>query len=217
VQRLDESRTELRDLSYFWRRSLTTAVVSSRLADAVLPRRHDEAFVSGLLADIGVVVLARALPGKYGPIARRYRPYAGDSWMADERTVLGVTHGEVSAVVLEEWSLPTPIVDAVRYSDRPALAIPADAPGRALAPIISCAAELARALCEVRDAAKAAADCLSALGPLELGANVLAEMLPKIEHDVDALASMLRIHVVASSTFAQVAEQVSQQLAQPTV
>lgn len=216
VQRVDEARSELLDLAYFWRRSLTTAVVAARLADTLLPRRRDEAFVSGLLADIGVVVLARALPLKYGPIAKRYRPNGGDSWMTDERMALGVTHGEVSAVVLEEWSLPSAMVDAVRYSDRPALAIPADAPGRALAPIITCAAALARSLCDAREAPQAAHECLAALEPVALGPRVLAEMLPKVGHDVENLASMLRINVIAGETLAQVAEQLAAQLAQPT-
>ncbi len=215
VQRIDEQRSDLVDVSYFWRRSLTTAVVASRLADAVLPRRRDEAFVAGLLADVGVVVLSRALPSKYGPIARKYKPLGGTSWMDDEHKLLGLTHGEVSAVVLEEWSLPASIVEAARYSDRPAALIPADSPGLKLSPLVTAATVVARTLCEAQNPATSATECLAALEPLELGPGVLAEMLPRIEADVEAMAAMLRIDVIPNKIFKLIAEQVSSQLKSP--
>ena len=87
------------DSGYFWRRSLATAVLASRLASTVAPRHREEIFISGLLADIGIPVLTQALPQKYSPIVTRYAPHAVPFTDDEEREARrgdprrGVGHG----------------------------------------------------------------------------------------------------------------------------
>lgn len=206
VQRLDDSKDDALDLAYFWRRSLTTAVIAARLSDVIAPAERDQAFMAGLLADVGVVVLLRALPSRYRPIAEHYRPLGGEGWIAEEQRLLGVGHAEVSAVVLEEWRLPESLVNAVRLHHAPASS-------DVLAPIVGAASTVARVLCEAQDAATAADECAAACESVGLGLDALARCLPEIEGDVKSLAEMLRIEIVANRIFHLIAEQIANRVA----
>lgn len=215
VQRLEQNPTQLIDISYFWRRSLTRAVVAARLADAVLPRRRDEAFIGGLLAHLGVVVLSRALPSAYAPIAAAYKPLGGDAWKQGEYNLLGITHGEVSALVLEEWSLPASLVDAVRHHQA-FTPPPADAPGRELVAVLDAADAIAAVLCEAGNPVMAAEACMAAADLVGLGAPVIVATLPLVEQDVEALAGMLRVDVIPNKIFGLIAQQITLNLAAPS-
>ena len=63
VERVDSDATTGVDFdfSYYWRRSLGTAVLAARFADQLAPRRREEAFIGGLMADVGVVIMTRAI------------------------------------------------------------------------------------------------------------------------------------------------------------
>lgn len=215
VQRLDQSRKGLIDINYFWRRSLTRAVVASRLAEAAQPRHREEAFIGGLLAHVGVVVLAQAVPTAYKPIAEQYKPLGGRDWIAGEYNLLGVTHGEVSAMVLEDWSLPNEVTDAVRHQQTPADQLAADAPGRFVAPILGAADAIAALLCEAGNPQHAAEICIAAADRVHLSPAVLAQMLPLIEQDVEALAAMLRVDVIPNKVFSLIASQIVAQMSAP--
>jgi len=70
VQKTEEMACEHIDISYYWRLSVTTAILSSKFADALLPQRRDEAFME-VVDDVkaGKVLKAKgfvsdALPGE---------------------------------------------------------------------------------------------------------------------------------------------------------
>jgi len=215
VQSLNRAKTDPIDITYYWRRSLTTAVVSSRLASATTSRKREEIFIGGLLADVGVVILTQALPSKYEPIASQYRPLGGDMWMNSESAVMEVTHGEVSAMVLESWSLPALLVDAVRHHHGPYDALPADSPARDVARMIGAAGAIAACLCEAQDPARAATRCIDAMSPVGLDPAVLSEMLPNVQNDVESLAETLKLDVIPSRTYRLIAEQIARKLLAP--
>lgn len=216
VQRIDQSRTEPIDITYFWRRSLSTAVVASRLAEPLASRQREEAFIAGLLADTGVIVLAKALPSKYTPVASHYKPHGNDDWLELETRLLGVGHGEVSAMVLERWALPQILIDAVRHHHDPVESMPADAPWRMIAAIINAAGTIARALAEAQNPARAADTCVEAIERVGLAPSVLVDILPQVEADVSALAETLRVDVIPNKLFKLVADQIVANLGQPS-
>lgn len=213
VQRIEQSGSSLIDMTYYWRRSLTTAVVAAHLADTVLPKRRDEAFVAGLLADSGVLVLARALPSRYQPLAAQYAPFGGDGWIGQEQALLGVTHADVSAMVLEEWSLPGELVEAVRAHHLVCAAreAPDDAVG-ALASLVGAAGTVGRLLCEARDPADSAENCANALDAAGMDVGVLVNCFPMVERDVESLAALLRIDVIPDKIYKLIATHIQQQL-----
>lgn len=89
----------------YWRRSLTTAVAARTLAERVHGGQADEAFVCGLLCDIGMLAADHCAHDLYRPVLQRY---GADRTPIQciERLILGVTHERISAELLDHWGLP---------------------------------------------------------------------------------------------------------------
>ncbi len=200
------------DLSYFWRRSLATAILSARLADRVRRTLRDPAFTAGLLADIGVIILTRALPKQYGPVAELYAPKQCDDFLPRELDAVGVSHAEVSAVALERWALPTPIVEAVRWHHAQAMD---EAPDRVvpLARVLHGSSDIARFLCEAAAAPTLRAMSVWAMERVGLPLSALCEVLPGVESDLSDLANALKIEIIPSRVYKLLADSLAEQLA----
>jgi len=97
------------DYQDYWKRSLTSAVAARMLAELTGFDLREEAFVCGLLQDIGVLVLQQCLPQDYAEVIRLRKTEGLDIGAAEQR-VFGVTHAEVGAALAEEWSLPPILV-----------------------------------------------------------------------------------------------------------
>jgi len=99
----------------YWRRSLTLAVAARKLAlrkadPAVSP---DAAFAAGLLADLGMLVLAQLETEKYLPVCE-----ADDhivTQLVMEREIFGFTHVEVGTRLMQGWALPVELIEAVSH------------------------------------------------------------------------------------------------------
>jgi HD-like signal output (HDOD) protein len=198
------------DAAYFWRRSLVSAVLAARLADVVARDSREEAFVSGLLADIGVAILSNALGEQYDPIATRYRPEGLPFTDDEERECVGVTHAEVSAMVLAGWGLPETICKAVNLQQSVTVK-PVDEATR-IARILNAADRIAALLCEIPDPEISATTCAEAMAFISVDLKTLLSILDDIEKDVDELASILRTAVIPSSAYDLIAQSVQRQL-----
>ena len=78
----------------------------------VAPALAEDAFIGGLLADLGLTALARWMPERVvaaRAVAAQYQLSLPDA----ERSLYGITHAEVGAYVLGLWRLPPVIVEAV--------------------------------------------------------------------------------------------------------
>ncbi|MFQ5489967.1 MAG: HDOD domain-containing protein [Phycisphaerae bacterium] len=199
------------DSSYYWRRSVTTAALSAQFADQVIPQRREEAFMSGLLSDIGVVVLAKAFPTEYGPVAESYSPLNSAGLIEREQDALGVTHAEISALVLERWMLPEDMVSAIRHHhDRPLPEL--TEPATKLAGIVGGSSDVARLLCEAPDKNIIHTVCTEAMQVVGLNVETLQHALEKIEPVIGELAEILRIDVIPSRVYSLIAETVAENL-----
>ena len=207
VQKLNNVRGGLIDINHFWRRSLATGILASRFAEAAALRGRDEVFIGGLLADVGVVILANALALQFGPIANQYRATQSQQWAALELGQLGVAHPEVSALVLEQWNLPTTVVEAVRRHHEVCEAKPSATPD--VAGIIGAAGEVARCLCEAAAPDVATKGCIDAMSRVGLDASVLSTALAAIEADMKGMSRLLGVDVVDTKTFAAVGAQLA--------
>ncbi len=101
------------NLKVFWWHSLRCAFLSKRIAAEMNSDQADEAFVSGLLHDIGKVVLWVNFNSAYEALLENC-PDGGQS-LIEEEACLGADHSEVAAWVLERWNFKPMISDAVRY------------------------------------------------------------------------------------------------------
>lgn len=198
------------DMSYFWRRSLASSVIASHFAEKLVPRSRDEAFIGSLLADIGVPILADAFPEAYKKIAKKFAPHKPPATQQDELDAVGVTHAQVSAMVLAHWTLPEGVTHAVNLHQ-------SDNPGEGdvatLGRIMNASDRIARILCEVPDAEVIEQECTNACAFCGIGISVLANVLSTIEKDIEELADALRIDVIPSNVYALVAKTIQTKLA----
>jgi len=99
-------------LASYWHRSLCMSAVARRVANQTVRKLADDAFIAGLLSDIGCPFLARHFPEKYKSVEALNR--TGAKRLCDvEQSVLGISHAPVSAALLASWHLPADLVEAV--------------------------------------------------------------------------------------------------------
>lgn len=200
------------DMSYFWRRSLASSVVAARCADHILPREREEVFIAALLADIGVPILAEAMPNQYGPIVAEYTPRGHVVSVEEELEACEVTHGQVSAMVLSHWTLPDTVTRAVNLHQS---THPGEGSAGTIARILHSADRVARLLCEIPEPDDIAIVCAEAMAFVGVGLNALVDMLPTIEQDIEELADVLRIDVIPSNVYALIARTIQDRLTAP--
>src|SRR5438477_444776 len=101
-----------RELQWYWTNTLTRAVAARLLSDQLWRQSGDEAFIAGLLQDIGILVLLRELGEPYakfltGVIDEKCH------LAALEQDTLSFDHNQLSAALLERWQMPARVVDAI--------------------------------------------------------------------------------------------------------
>lgn len=97
----------------FWQHSLAAASAARTLAKLKGWRDPEEAFLAGLMHDLGRLVMDRFLPNELDQILTLALEKA-TPLMDAEREVLGYTHIEVGELLGEQWSLPSGLREAVR-------------------------------------------------------------------------------------------------------
>lgn len=109
------------DMVAYWRRGLYTAVASKSIAEAAGQSFGDEAFLAGLLQDIGVMAMYRALGMTYLDLMN---DTDGDhnKLVRLELEAFDMQHPEVGAMLAERWRLPKELVMPVRFHERPTAA-----------------------------------------------------------------------------------------------
>jgi two-component system, cell cycle response regulator len=207
VQKTEEMPSDKIDINYYWRLSLTTAILTSKFVDAIAPQHRDEAFMGGLLADVGVIVLSRALPQQYAPIAAKYQPHESEEWISGECELIGVTHGEVTAMVLEQWNLPQTLVQAVRYHHCLPADIPTDCKGAILARIINGSGSIAKVLSQTSNSTSAVETCRAAMDRVNLDVTILIQALDNIDDEISRMAELLGVDVLNSKVFNLICKQ----------
>jgi len=97
----------------YWKRSLTMAAAARKCAELSGDREADAdtAFAAGLLADLGMLVLAQLETERYVEIAEE--PDHTMALVKKEREAFGFDHIMVGQRLLAKWGLPTALIDAV--------------------------------------------------------------------------------------------------------
>jgi len=88
--------------------------------DFVSPARRDEAFTTGLVHDIGKLVLGKRTPDEVIALANFAATSPEEIYLL-EREHLGMCHAEAGACLLALWRIPPQIVSAVRYHHQPSM------------------------------------------------------------------------------------------------
>ena len=102
----------------FWTRSLNTAVAARELALVSAFGDEEEAFLTGLLQDIGVMVIAQCIPETYSSLLGNGK-YELAPLIETEKEHLGIDHVDVAKVLFDKWELPTSLRIPVLYHHAP--------------------------------------------------------------------------------------------------
>jgi HD-like signal output (HDOD) protein/ActR/RegA family two-component response regulator len=107
-------------IEQIWQHSLNVAAIARRIFQ--LERKDktsaNEAFTTGLLHDLGTIVLACNLPRHYALVVA-YQTRNGCLRRDAELELLGSSHAEVGAYLLGLWGLPDSIIEAIALHHRP--------------------------------------------------------------------------------------------------
>lgn len=105
------------NLRVFWWHSLKSALLSRILAGETGYSSPDEAFVAGLLHDLGKLVLWVNFSEKYTEQTERSAEQPGLIAVAEDR--LGATHSQIGAWLLDRWKFQSFVADSALYHHEP--------------------------------------------------------------------------------------------------
>lgn len=101
-----------------WTQSQTCAIISRHLAKYVKYPNPEEAYIAGLLRDIGKTILNQHMENEYIEVLSKVE-VDGLSFLDAERKVLGFNHAQVGEKVATKWGLPPDLVDAIGHHHTP--------------------------------------------------------------------------------------------------
>jgi putative nucleotidyltransferase with HDIG domain len=108
------------DLPGLWTHSVGTATAAKILAQRLRYPNGEKAYTAGLLHDIGKIIIANYLPAA-ALEAINMSTVQKVKLESAELHILGATHADVGAWLLNRWKLPSHTVDAVRLHHQPTL------------------------------------------------------------------------------------------------
>jgi len=115
----DKGRAVGFSLEKLWNHSIKVATLAQQIADYEGTNIVDEAFLAGLLHDIGKLLLAVNMPIEYAQMLKTAQTKKTPIWQ-EEIEKFGGTHAELGAELLATWNFPLPIVEAVALHHHPA-------------------------------------------------------------------------------------------------
>jgi HD-like signal output (HDOD) protein/signal transduction histidine kinase len=104
------------DLRAFWKSSLTAAVIARDLAKRMDYPHVEEAYLAGLLHNVGRLALLATAPKEY---AFNFTARDDEDLCAVEQRTLQITHAEAGAWLIERWHLDSFLADSVLYHHEP--------------------------------------------------------------------------------------------------
>lgn len=200
----DELFTEVAadELQWYWRTTLTRAVAARQLATELWKADGDEAFIAGLMQDIGVLALLRELGEPYAKLLGSVIRHRSDL-AALERDSLGFDHVELSAALMRRWNLPHRLVDAVaapKQVERLSRSISVDAD---LARILHLADLMAQLVGQRRvDVLPTLLEAGGAYHDLTKGR--LAVLVEKLQPQVEQLANVMSVELAGDQDYVEV-------------
>jgi len=117
------------DYPLYWRRSLLAGTAARALADALHQAQAEDFFLAGLLQDVGMIALDRALPDLYPGTQRLQHDHR--ALAEHEKKRLSIDHAAVGARAMRNWNMPEGLCRAIGNSHTVELGAGIDA-GRTL-------------------------------------------------------------------------------------
>ncbi|MET0268057.1 MAG: HDOD domain-containing protein [Duganella sp.] len=176
------------DLRGFWKQALTIAVMARDIARHMAYPQLEEAYLAGLLHNVGRLALLAAAPREY---AVNFMARDDEQLCAVEQRTLQITHAEAGAWLIERWHLDSFLADSVLYHHEPVARLAAAHP---LVRLV----RLAHLLYSPGDEAPAPAVIDSALQLCGLDAEAVQEIVDNAARQVEKSAAYLGIELAGA-------------------
>ncbi len=98
------------DLQTYWGHAIGTAVSARTIAEITGHMDPEEAFVAGLLHDLGALVIDMVAPGALAGAWLR-----GGDIIQKEMETLGISHTKAGQKLMRHWKLPESLCECVRF------------------------------------------------------------------------------------------------------
>lgn len=105
---------ELTNMRLFWRHSIACGVFARLLGTYVEGVSTERLFVSGLLHDVGRLVIFRSMP-EHSAYALYRSMSESVPLSAIEKDVFGFEHADVGSTLMEKWKFPAKLIKNVRF------------------------------------------------------------------------------------------------------
>lgn len=207
----DESKSGF-DYATYWRRSLSSAIIARQLALIAGDLRSDEAFVGGLLCDVGMIAAARHPDGIYQPVIQRYRDEGG-SIRDIEQEVLGITHAQISGMMLSKWSMPEILAHAAAAHHGDGIE-ELEARTKKLASVLWGASLVAELFCSDIDATQLDAVCKKVMGLVNVTEAQLDPVMEALNEHVRESAEMFKLDISDEVSLDEIRQAAMMQMAQ---
>jgi len=107
----------IKDLTFFWRHAIACAHAGELIAREITYSDPGKAFLSGLLHDVGKLVLLTRYPNKFENLL--CPDDARPEHRLEEEKELGFDHAKAGARLIQSWGQQTFIADAILYHHHP--------------------------------------------------------------------------------------------------
>ncbi len=108
------------DQREFWTHSMLAGTAARKLADDLGHKIGSEAFVAGLLHDLGVPVMHKFFRDEFASIVTEIEEQ-GNPLLETEEKYLGMTHQEIGKFLANKWHLPEHLSNAIEFHHKPSL------------------------------------------------------------------------------------------------
>lgn len=191
----------------YWRHSMFAATAARSIAGRLGVVQQEEAFLIGLLSDIGMLVLDQVLGEEYSVVVKPAQSHNDIPGL--EEAAFQMTHAAVSGVLAAQWKLPPLLIGPIAAHHSGVVTDPAL---KKLTEIVQLAGRCADIFVDA-DAARAIADVrMIAKNVHGMEASATDAMLAEIGNKTREVAPLFEINIGASESFESILKRASEAL-----
>lgn len=109
---------EIVNMELFWRHSIACGVAAKVIATQRHETNVESYFVSGLLHDLGSLIIYTQLPEKSKVILNECKQYKEQLHIVERRTIV-FDHAIVGGLLVQNWQLPKNLIESIMYHHAP--------------------------------------------------------------------------------------------------
>ncbi len=107
------------DFKTFWEKSLVSAAAAKLILAQIEDADPDEIFISGLLINIGKLILATTMPEEYNKYLTARKEDRDTDALTLEEEILGINHPDIGFAAAKKWGFPESLLMPIKHHHNP--------------------------------------------------------------------------------------------------